>query len=108
MILSNVDMYFHLKERELRKVSTPNDDDEAGGYKKTDLDCIIGASLVDDWGANIDVLDRIVKFYRAWYSRRSNHSSLGRDENVDTITLARSKAKSKRRMSKLPSNGRTN
>lgn len=94
------------KESEIRKVQTSNDDDEAGGdYDKPKLECIIGASLVDDWGASSAVLDRIIRLYRSWYNRGPDHSRMGRDQNLRAISMASPQIKPENRVPALSSNG---
>lgn len=83
-------------------MSTPNDDDD-GGYEKPDLDCIIGASLVDDMGASSVVLERIVKFCRSWHHRRVNDCPLGHSKNLRAIQMACPQTKPEIRMSALSS-----
>lgn len=101
-------MFSLWKERELQKVST-NDDDEGGPakYEKPDLDCMIGASLVDDLGVNSAVFERIIWFCRSWHHCRVNDSPVGLDKDIRTIQMAGQKAESKIGMSMptLSSNG---
>ena len=66
---------------------TSNDDDEDGSYKPS-LDCIIGASFVDDWGVNGPILDRLMGHYRSWCHRRDHHCHLGHSENFNAIQVA--------------------
>lgn len=89
----------------MQKVSTSNDDDDPGSYEKPNLDCIIGASLLDDMGANSAVLDRIIRLYRSWHSCRAINRSLGHSENLRTIPMARPQTKPKTRVPALSSNG---
>jgi hypothetical protein len=74
------------KERELLKVT--DDDDSGGEYDKPDLDCIIGASLVDDMGASSAVLERIIGFYRSWHSRRTMHRTVGHSTDIRSVQMA--------------------
>lgn len=88
-------MFLPLKERELQKVQTSNDDDDAGSYDKPNLDCIIEASLVDDLGANSAVLERILGFFRPWHYRRAHDYPLGHSKDLRAVQMAGSQNKSK-------------
>ncbi len=105
MIFDNVNTMFPLwKEREIRIVST-NDDDEGGptGYEKPDLDCIIGASLVADLGASS--VEWIIWFCRSWHHRRIDDSPLGLSQDICAVQMARQKTESKIGVPELSSNG---
>lgn len=93
------------KERELEKVST-NDDDEGGParYEKPDLDCMIGASLVDDLGASS--VERIIWFFRSWHHCRVHDSPVGLGKNIRAVQVACQKTEPKVRVPALPSNCR--
>ena len=93
------------KERELQIVSTTDDDDEGGPatYEKPDLDCIIGASLMDDLGVNS--VERILWFFRSRLNRRANDSPVGLGKDIRAVQVARQKTKSEARMPMLSSNG---
>lgn len=81
-----------MEERELYKVQTSNDDD---GYEKPDLNCIIGASLVDDLGADSAVFEWIVKFCWPWHCRRASNRHVGLSKNLRAIQMVSSQTKSK-------------
>lgn len=84
-------------------MSTTDDDDEGGpSYKKPDLDCMIGASLVDDLGASVE---RILWFFRSRINRRVNDSPVGLGKDIRAVQVARQKTKSEARMPMLSSNG---
>ncbi len=81
------------------QTSNDDDDDGAGGsYEKPDLDCIIGASLIDDLGANSAVWDRIIRIYRSWHYSRANDSPVGLGQDICAVKMARQKTKPTIRM----------
>lgn len=94
------------KERELRTVST-TDDDEGGPIrcKKPNLDCIIGASLADDLGANSAVFERIIRFFRSRSHCCVDDSPMGFVQNIRAVQMARQKTKPGVRVPALSSNG---
>lgn len=73
---------------------TSSDDDEDGSYKPH-LDCIIGASLADDWGVNGAILDRLMGYYRSWRSRRDHSCNLGHSKNLGPVQMAGQKIEPK-------------
>ncbi len=87
------------------QTSNDDDDDAGGNYDKPKLECIIGASLVDDWGASSAVLDRIIRLYRSWYNRGPNHSPVGHYQNLRAIPMASPQTKPETRVPALSSNG---
>lgn len=82
-------------EKESFKVSTSTDDDP-GGNQKPDLDCVIGASLVDDLGASGAILDRIIRFYWSRHCRWINDRPMGRIQNLHPVQMARKEASQSR------------
>ena len=93
------------KERELQTVSTTDDDEGGPIYEKPDLDCMIGASLVDDLGASSAVFERVIWFFRSWHHRRVDDSPLGFSKNIRAIQVARQKTEPGIRVPALPSDG---